>query len=60
MPRPMTRSEVEELHHRRIAAGAVGRNAFVCKCGHIDYRPNNETFVNCIFIATDRVWSAGR
>jgi hypothetical protein len=43
-----TRSEVEALHRKRVAAGAVGRNAFVCKCGHIDYRPNSEMFSNNI------------
>ncbi len=45
----MTPSEREALGLAIANAGAIGRNALVCKCGHIDYRPNNELFTDCVF-----------
>lgn len=38
--RKLTQSELDDMETERTRVGAIGRNAFVCACGHIDYRPN--------------------
>ena len=48
MTRTLTPSELEDMTVERVKVGAVGRNAYVCQCGHIDCFPNDEVFRGCI------------
>lgn len=48
MNRKMTPAEMAAHRKELQAAGAAGRIAIVCKCGHIDYVPNDAAIANCV------------
>jgi hypothetical protein len=56
--RAMTPNEMEELVIQRMNAGAVGRNAVRCRCGHIDYLPNSSRvdgmiLTDCLIVVSE-------
>lgn len=65
MHRKMTPSELEDATIARIEAGAVGRNAVVCRCGRIiEHFPNIEhpliVFRNNLIAVDSCDWCEGR
>ncbi len=60
MGREITPSEMEDLTIERINVGAVGQNAWVCRCGRIEHSPNTEVFRNCVFYIPSCDWCNDR